>query len=459
LFTDELRNIENFGLEVQKGGKMLKKINIYDCAKSHKINTQPNVQSNKFQPGVTTQNANSKNFKSLYYPCGVSFTGLPFLTPKVVCSYRAQLAEAIGVKAESLRSILEPSELKSILKNAKSENFSCGTNFKNVLNGVFGINLHIHTQYSDGKLTIKELLDQSAKYAEYRKALNKNSPVIVAITDHDTIDGAKEAVKIIANNPEKYKDIRVVLGAEFNAKYNSRQVEAVGYCINPFDENLNKFVNSGKEANKQYLKSFLAHVNEWEAKAEIPAKNRTTLETIINHAETKNLDCNKQIRFLGSPGLIKGFITSLKDIFAERGWKMDGIKKFENEHCLKYKSLCINPSTPDLKEIPQMIKKSGGGFVGIAHPCRNLGGLDLRYLFQDFRKIGIDAAEANYQYPINESYFPKSFQEHADLASNINNMIKTGGSDNHTDNIFTNRFNTINLPSPIQDILGSSFVK
>jgi predicted metal-dependent phosphoesterase TrpH len=315
----------------------------------------------------------------------------------------------------------------------------------------------MHTKNSDGTLSVRELLDQAARYADYRKTINKISPLVIAISDHDTLEGSKEAIKIIAQNPEKYKNISFVPAIEFNAQHNSTQLEALAYCINPFNDGLSRFVSSGREANKQYLKSFLeSQVNVWEAKAGIPPEKRTTLETIINQAERRNTICSKNIKFFGSPGLIMGFTEALKSIFYERGWKFDGIEKFAHEHGEKYKSFAINPSTPIVEEIVQTVEESGSGFVGIAHPCRNLGGFDLRYLFQDFKRHGIDAVEANYQYP-DEFRFPKTFQEHAGLAASINNMVKTGGSDNHTNNIFTNKFNIASLPSQVQAILNSSF--
>lgn len=446
---------------------MLNKIGAYNYQGK---NPKTYTQSRAYISGVQEQIVNNKDFKSLYLPGGVSFKGtflnvhnstLSEFVPDFIHefgSYRTKLAKAIGVTVESLKSILEPEELKEILKTAEAAEFSTGNNFENVLNGTFRINLHIHTKNSDGTLSVRELLDQAARYADYRKTINKDSPLVIAISDHDTLEGSREAIKIIAQNPEKYKNIRFVPAIEFNAKHNSRQLEVLAYCINPFEEGLSRFVNSGRDANAQYLKSFLeSHVNVWEAKAGIPPEQRTTLETIINQAESKNTTCSKNIKFFGSPGLILGFTKSLKSIFYERGWNFDGIEKFAHEHGEKYKSFAINPGTPTIEEIVHTIKESGSGFVGIAHPCRNLGGLDLRYLFQDFKRLGIEAVEANYQYLPDESLFPRTFREHAGLAASINDMVKTGGSDNHSDNIFTNKFNIASLSSKVQTILNSSF--
>ena len=47
------------------------------------------------------------------------------------------------------------------------------------------LDLHMHSVYSDGTLTIKKLLD----YAKSKRL------DIVAITDHDSIMGVEEAIK------------------------------------------------------------------------------------------------------------------------------------------------------------------------------------------------------------------------------------------------------------------------
>lgn len=411
----------------------------------------------------------NKAFKSMYDTSGLSFKGL-FLAnvqekalnfiPKVipeVSSYRSKLAEAIGVSIDRLSSVLAPDELRNILRKAKPEEFSTGENFENVLNGTFRINLHMHT-LSDGVMSVKNCLYQAAKYAEYRKSINKLDPVVVAITDHDMLSGVKEAIEIISRNPEKYKNIRFVPGIEFNAVHDSRQMEAIGYCINPFDKKLNAFIDSSKEKNRKYLQGFIDEkVNKWESNAGIPPEKRTTLETVINNANKNNIDGGKHLNYFGSPGLMYGFTNSLKNIFAARGWRFDGIDKFSELHGLKYGSFAINPGTPDLKGIIQLVNESSCGFVGVAHPCRNFDGVDLRVLFPTFKRLGVEAVESNYQYPKNNSRFPKMFQDHVQLAAEQANMLKAGGSDNHTDNIFSNKFNIKNLPDTLQALIFSPY--
>lgn len=66
--------------------------------------------------------------------------------------------------------------------------------------------LHIHTNASDGRCSVKDMVE----YAEKHTKMN-----VIAITDHDTIKGALEAQKIIKKN--KYK-LEVIVGEEITSK-------------------------------------------------------------------------------------------------------------------------------------------------------------------------------------------------------------------------------------------------
>ncbi|MCR4430588.1 MAG: PHP domain-containing protein [Tepidanaerobacteraceae bacterium] len=79
------------------------------------------------------------------------------------------------------------------------------------------IDLHIHTTFSDGRLTPVEVVQTS-------RILGLKA---IAITDHDTVDGIQLAV----DEAEKYKDIEVVPGIEINTYYKEQDVHILGYYI------------------------------------------------------------------------------------------------------------------------------------------------------------------------------------------------------------------------------------
>lgn len=81
------------------------------------------------------------------------------------------------------------------------------------------IDMHIHTNNSDGTDTVKELLEKAEK-------LNLK---YISITDHDTCEAYRELEKI------DYKKIfsgNIVKGIEIKCSYKKRTIEVLGYKIN-----------------------------------------------------------------------------------------------------------------------------------------------------------------------------------------------------------------------------------
>ncbi|MCK9536202.1 MAG: PHP domain-containing protein [Bacilli bacterium] len=73
---------------------------------------------------------------------------------------------------------------------------------------------HIHTVHSDGVYTVTEII-KLAQNLDY-----------IAITDHDTFSGAKEAIK----HPSQ---LRIIFGVELSTDYYGESVHLLGYFPNP----------------------------------------------------------------------------------------------------------------------------------------------------------------------------------------------------------------------------------
>lgn len=102
------------------------------------------------------------------------------------------------------------------------------------------IDLHSHTNKSDGSLTPTELVDM---------AIAKNLSAL-AITDHDTTDGLNEAISYA-----KDKDIEIIPGIELSTDYNGKEVHIVGLYIDyhdkQFQNTLQDFRDSRDDRNKK----------------------------------------------------------------------------------------------------------------------------------------------------------------------------------------------------------------
>ncbi|MFD2116924.1 PHP domain-containing protein [Paenibacillus yanchengensis] len=80
--------------------------------------------------------------------------------------------------------------------------------------------LHMHTTASDGILTPAELV----------QAAEKTSLSAIAITDHDTVFGVKEAIKIAS------KQLVIIAGVEISTVFQQTEIHILGYFIDVDNE-------------------------------------------------------------------------------------------------------------------------------------------------------------------------------------------------------------------------------
>lgn len=240
-----------------------------------------------YQPQISTQHS-QKRYKKVSF-CGDCFVA-SFEGPKKNIDsvhpleqemqrfgqdilYRKQLLENAGlstVNYKSIRSIIGPSEIKAIIEDydGHGEYYCAGENGANIPN--IRANLHIHTQASDGFFDIQTLLDDAAAHAD--KVMNKHrKPFIIAITDHDTVRGTRKAIEIIAKNPEKYKNLRVILGIEFTAYDNilpkvlnkPTNIDVLAYGIDPNEGKLVEFIRRTKKYKQRIAVKMIEKANEF----------------------------------------------------------------------------------------------------------------------------------------------------------------------------------------------------
>jgi len=83
------------------------------------------------------------------------------------------------------------------------------------------VDLHCHSNYSDGTYTPQELLRQA----------EKTGLTVLALTDHDTVDGVKEF--LATSTP-----VHQVAGVEISIDYDTGTFHMVGLFIDPFNSDL-----------------------------------------------------------------------------------------------------------------------------------------------------------------------------------------------------------------------------
>ncbi len=154
-----------------------------------------------------------------------------------------QKSGKINYKLKNLDSLVGPNELLTFIKENDEKPDTYTPSPYNIKNGIFHANLHCHSTKSDGVASVEFLLTQAEGFAQ--KNLN-GKPMYIAITDHNTVLGAKEVINVLQKNPNKYKHVKVIAGIEiftgYKTKYSPKPVEihVLSWCINPYDKVLNK---------------------------------------------------------------------------------------------------------------------------------------------------------------------------------------------------------------------------
>ena len=110
------------------------------------------------------------------------------------------------------------------------------------------IDLHVHTIYSDGEFTPKQILDMC----------KQKGITTIAITDHNALEGSKRA--ILDNS---YEDISVIPGVELSALYDvpGADLHILGYNMDLENKDLNDITNAVMEDNITRLKSIISLLN------------------------------------------------------------------------------------------------------------------------------------------------------------------------------------------------------
>lgn len=246
------------------------------------------------------------------------------------------------------------------------------------------IDLHSHSTHSDGTLTPSELLNLA----------KKNNIDVLAITDHDDIEGSK---KLIESN---HQGITVYSGIELNAKVPKGQIHILGYNFDLYDEALNKRLKELKENSKSNIMLYIKQL-ENDFNIFLP---KDDIESLLNR------DGN-----IGRPQLalilIKhGYCVTVKEAF-EKYLKDDKVRKeklwVEKEECI---SLITN----------------AGGIPVLAHPFTlKLTDEELYEEIKYLVSIGLKGIEIIHSNSTEEqrNYYKKLAKEF--------NLITTGGTDFH----------------------------
>jgi predicted metal-dependent phosphoesterase TrpH len=103
--------------------------------------------------------------------------------------------------------------------------------------------LHAHTTTSDGDLTPAQLVAA----ARHRKVL------AVAVTDHDTVAGVTEALRVA-------EGVAVVPGVELSASFRGREVHLLGFYIDPAHAELGTVLTRLCDRRRERFRDYVAKI-------------------------------------------------------------------------------------------------------------------------------------------------------------------------------------------------------
>lgn len=261
------------------------------------------------------------------------------------------------------------------------------------------IDLHIHTNLSDGELSPKEIIDKAIK----------NNVSVLSITDHDTIDAYTEELYEYA----KSKNINLINGVEISTKNEKAGIHVLGYNFDIKNKALKEKLHLLKNARHIYLKDVSEKLIELGYKVNVEALDKIDVVTKAHIALdiVSNLE-NEEI-------LLKefGYIPS----------KGEFIETIMNEGCPAYIGKVV--ITP--KEAADLIRQAGGKVV-LAHPVayQYIDGFTDKEILRLLENIDADGIEANYIFITQEKEKINDSLKWNEVAKN-KDLFSTIGSDFH----------------------------
>ena len=244
--------------------------------------------------------------------------------------------------------------------------------------------LHMHSYYSDGTMSPREIVEDAKK----RKVQ------LIAITEHNVLDSDTE----LKEAAEEF-GIKVIRGVEIDARFEDIVVHILAYN---FEDNENLF-NLVHKAKNELLETSIELIKRMENDYE-----NISSEDYEAYDYDKRKGGWKGIHYLFDRG-----ITS--ELF-------EGVKYYG-----KYKCGHEYFDYPTVEEVVKAVHEANG-YVVLAHPCnyyKNNTKEEVLEKLEKFKSIGIDGVEC--YYPANSEMMTETCVE---FCKN-NDMIITVGSDSH----------------------------
>lgn len=246
------------------------------------------------------------------------------------------------------------------------------------------IDLHMHSTASDGTLSPTELVEEA-----YKRGLK-----VIALTDHDTVEGIKEAKEMA-----KELNIEFICGIEFSTEYNGNEIHILGYFLDEKNKRLLELLEKLRQERLERTKKILKKLEKYKCYISMEDLMKEVKGTLISRSHIANAM------------MAKGFVYSKAEAFKiylrTGGLAAEPKKELNPIEAVKF-----------IKEI--------GGISSLAHPkLTGLGGGNFEKLLILLKEEGLNAMEV---------YYPEQSPKETEMYKKIcdkYSLLYTGGSDFH----------------------------
>ena len=220
--------------------------------------------------------------------------------------------------------------------------------------------LHVHSMYSDGTMTIEEILEEA----------DRQQVALLAVSDHDMLDGARALQKLAKEN-EKYKNIKCIPSVEINALDGERNVHILGFYVDLQNKEFDSFIRKNR--------NMLDDVSIQLMKKMEKDYDNISLEEFRQYTYDPTKGGFEALHYLRD----KGFIQELKE----------GFRFFQIYDC-PYS--CV-----EFPDVPTVIEKvhEAGGIAVMAHPGVTIPHKEPEAFKEEFLRyvdMGVEGIECYY---------------------------------------------------------------
>lgn len=281
-----------------------------------------------------------------------------------------------------------------------------------------GVDLHTHSNISDGTLTPQQLIEAAVEKSVHT----------LALTDHDTMDGLE-----LAQEAAKNHEIKIISGVEISSQW-SRPATKKNYGVHIVALNMQNPEPLQKALNQQ--KKIRAERSKQICDLLIPLIGQDIYADVL--VKVDNIPDRVTRTHIAKTLVEKGIVTRPQQAFDK--YIKEGKKAY-----VKFDGL-------SLEDTVQVIHESGG-FAVLAHPTKyDLSATNIRYLIEIFAKFGGDAVE------LPPAVDPSSTRQMVDRMIAEHRLKVSIGSDFHGDHMPWIRLGNVPSLKPGQVGIWESFV-